>query len=104
MSLPSINKGCILSDGYVMQKWRNKPITKKQKYIEETQTELQNMIYSCEEIYHVVDTLEDNYHKLINTDEIDKDKKRRIGKFITNILSDAIELKLLLQECEELYG
>lgn len=64
--------------------------------------ELQNMIYSCEGIYHVIDTLEDNYHKLINTDEIDKDKKRKIGKFLTNILSDTIELKLLLQECEEL--
>lgn len=63
--------------------------------------ELQNMMYSCEEIYCMIDTLEDNYRKLIN---IDKDRKHKIEKFITNILSDAIELKLLLQECEELYG
>lgn len=38
MSFQSINKGSMLSDGYIIGNWRKEPITQKQKeYIEEMQ-------------------------------------------------------------------
>lgn len=38
MSFQSINKGFILSDGYIIRNWRKEQITQKQKeYIEEMQ-------------------------------------------------------------------